>query len=170
MNIRHALLAAALATAAGAAFAGGPTTTGALATPANRIVGVWANTAMVGPCGGTAGEPQRQTLVFHAGGTFLDNPRFPPAGIPNIAGIAGIHQRSVGVGAWSFDPLTGRYTLDQRFDWFVNNQYHGYQVVRRTILLSSDGNAAAGPVQTTRYAANGAVVMELCGSASSTRL
>lgn len=152
------------------ALAGSPSTTGALATPANRIVGAWANTAVVGPCGGAAGEPQRQTLVFHAGGTFLDNSRFPPAGIPNIAGIAGVHQRGIGVGTWAYDPLTGRYTLDQRFDWFVNNQYHGYQVVHRTILLSSNGNTAAGPVRTTRYTANGAIVMELCGSASSTRL
>lgn len=42
--------------------------------------------------------------------------------------------------------------------------------VHRTILLSSNGNTAAGPVRTTRYTANGAIVMELCGSASSTRL
>ena len=168
-NIRHALFAAALVAAA-PAFAGSPTTTGGLATPANRIVGVWANTAMVGPCNGTPGQALRQTIVFHAGGTFLDNSPFPPAGIPNVAGIPGTHQRSIGVGAWSYDPLTGRYTLDQRFDWFVDNQYHGYQVVHRTILVSSNGNAAAGPVRTTRYAANGAVVMEQCGSAASTRL
>ena len=170
MNIRHALLAAGLLASAGPALAGSPTTTGALATPANRIVGVWKNTALVGSCNGGPAMPPRQTLVFHAGGTFLDNSLFPPQGVPGIAGIGGIHQRSIGVGAWSYDPLTDQYTLDQRFDWFVDNQYHGYQVVHRTILLSNDGNAAAGPVQTTRYAADGTVVMALCGTASSTRL
>jgi len=170
MNLRPSLLAACLAAAIAPAFAGSPTTTGALATPANRIVGAWSNVAMVGPCGGVAGAPLRQTLLFHAGGTFLDNSLFPPQGLPNLNGIAGTHQRSIGVGTWHYDPLTGQYALDQRFDWFVNNQYHGYQVVTRSILLSTDGNNATGPVRATRYAANGAIVAELCGSASSTRL
>lgn len=170
MNLRPSLPAMLALALAGTAAAGGPATTGAVASPANRIVGAWANVATVGPCGGTTAEAQRQTLVFHAGGTFLDNSRFPPQGLPNLAGIAGVHQRSIGVGTWRYAPLTGQYTLDQRFDWFVDNRYHGHQVVLRTILLSSDGNALAGPVRTTRYAADGSVVFQLCGSATATRL
>jgi hypothetical protein len=166
-NITIALLAlASLPAVAG----GDPVGNGALATSANRIIGLWNNVAQVGPCGGTAGATIRQTLLFLAGGGFVDNAPFPPQGAPNVYGVAGNNQRSIGLGTWRYDPLTGRYTLDQRFDWFVDNAYHGYQVVHRTILLSNNGNAASGPVRTTRYAANGSVVIELCGSAVSTRL
>lgn len=153
-----------------AATAGDPARTGALSTPANRIVGTWSNVATVGPCGGQAAEPQRQTIQFHAGGTFTDNPRFPPQGLPNLAGIAGVHQRSIGLGDWRYDPASGQYTLSQRFDWYVNNAYHGYQVVERTIVLSNDRNTASGPVRTVRYAANGAILAQLCGQAVSTRI
>lgn len=160
-----------LALASLPAVAGGdPARNGALATPANRIIGLWSNVAQVGPCGGGANATIRQTLMFEAGGGFIDNAPFPPQGVPNVYGVAGINQRSIGLGTWSYDPLTARYTLDQRFDWFVDNAYHGYQVVHRTVLLSNNGNTASGPVHTTRYAANGSVVIELCGSAVSTRL
>lgn len=147
-----------------------PATTGGLAVPANRIVGLWNNVAQVGPCGGVAGATIRQTLMFETGGGFVDNSPFPPQGVPNVYGVAGLNQRSIGLGTWRYDPLTGRYTLDQRFDWFVDNAYHGYQVVHRTIQLSNDGRTASGPVRTVRYAANGSIVVELCGSAVSTRL
>ncbi|MCJ0826787.1 hypothetical protein MQC88_12630 [Luteimonas sp. 50] len=171
MKPHLSLLAAALVTlAAGPAPAGNPATDGALATRANRIVGLWDNYAYVGPCDGTPGPAQRQLLMYMTGGTFLDNSRFPPQGMPNLAGIPGIHQRSIGVGTWSYSPQAGSYTLDQRFDWYVDNVYNGYQVVHRTILLSNDGNSAEGPVTTTRYAADGSVIVELCGSASSTRI
>lgn len=164
MKTRHTALAAALLAFASPALASGPTTTGALATPANRIVGAWSNVANVGPCGGSVGEAQRQTIVFHAGGTFLDNPRFPPQGLPNGA------QRSIGVGTWSFDPETGLHHLVQQFDWYLDNAYNGYQVVERVIVMSADGNTASGPVHTVRYSANGAPLAELCGQAVSTRL
>ncbi|GAB3381127.1 hypothetical protein [Lysobacter fragariae] len=151
------------------AGAGGPATTGALATPANRIVGTWANEARIGPCGGAAGAPGSQTLLFNAGGTFLDNPRFPPAGIP-VPGTTQRRYRSVGVGTWSLNPDNGQYSVDQRFDWYLDSQYDGYQTVHRTILLSTDGNQAGGPVITRRYAADGSLMSEMCGSALSTRI
>lgn len=168
MKAHPSLLLGALLAAA-PAFAG-PAETGALAVPANRIVGAWSNVAQVGPCGGSLGDTQRQTLVFQAGGTFLDNARFPPAGLPNLMGIAGTHQRSIGVGTWRYEPRTGQWSLSQRFDWYVDNAYHGYQVVERTIVLSNDRNTASGPVRTVRYAANGAILAQLCGQAVSTRI
>lgn len=164
MNTRHSALAAALLAFASPALATGPTTTGALATPANRIVGAWSNVATMGPCGGAPAETHRQTIAFHAGGTFLDNPRFPPRGLPNGA------QRSIGVGTWSFDPETGLHRLVQRFDWYRDNAYDGYQVVERVIVVSADGNTASGPVHTVRYSASGAPLAELCGQAVSSRL
>lgn len=171
MNARRTLLTLALLATTAAAHAGDPATTGALATPANRIVGAWSNVATVGPCAGSPNSQIRQTIVFHAGGTFLDNSLFPPQGVPNVYGVIGLNQRSIGVGTWSYDPQTNQYSLKQRFDWFVNNQYHGYQVVERTyMLLSNDRNTLTSDVRTVRYAANGAVIVELCGSATSTRL
>lgn len=163
MNRMQSLCTLALLTAAAAAQANPPLTM----PPASRIVGTWANAAAVGPCGGNPGEIQRQTIVFNAGGTFLDIPRFPPGGI--VIGGA-VHTRSAGVGNWSYNPTSGEYGLEQRFDWYVDNTYHGYQVVRRTILLGNDGNTLSGPVHTERFLANGVRIAELCGTATSTRM
>jgi hypothetical protein len=57
-----------------------------------------------------------------------------------------------------------------QFDWFADNVWHGYSTVDRTLLLNGNGSLAAGPVRSTRFAANGAIVAEVCGSATSTRL
>ncbi len=169
-NTLTALTTAALV-CAGSTSASDLASTGALPTPANRIVGLWSNVASVGPCGGTPTSMLRQTIMFSTGGTFVDNSRFPTGGVPNANGVAGLNQRSIGLGTWEYTPRTGQYSLTQRFDWFVNNQYHGYQVVERTrMLLSSDGNTLASLVRTVRYAADGAVVAELCGTATSTRV
>ena len=170
MHARFPLLAAALLAAAPAFAGGDPATNGALGTAANRIVGVWDNTAQVGPCGGPVVDVQHQTIVFQAGGTFLDSPRFPPDGLPNLMGIAGVHKRGIGVGRWRYDPSTDRYTLVQRFDWWVDNAYNGYQVVRRTMVLGHGGMRIDGPVRTTRYAADGTPLATLCGTAQGTRL
>lgn len=171
MNALIPMLAAtAVAALASNAIAASPASNGALPVPANRIVGLWSNVATTGPCGVTPVAQGRQTLTFSAGGTFLDNPRFPPNGLADLNGIPGTHQRSIGIGTWDYNPRTGQYTVHQQFDWYVNNAYHGYQTVRRDILLSNDGEQAAGSVQTVRYAASGAIVAELCGSAVSTRI
>jgi hypothetical protein len=157
-----------IALASLSANAGGdPARNGALATPANRIIGLWDNSVLIGPCGGPADQQLHQTLMFTTGGGFVDNSPYPPQGLP---GPGGLNQRSIGLGTWSYDPLTTRYTLDQRFDWFVNNAYAGYQVIHRTMLLSNSGNTASGPVQSVRYTTNGSIVYQLCGNATSTRL
>lgn len=170
MKLRNPLLIACVLAVAAPAAASGPATTGALPTPANRIVDAWANESRVGPWNAAPGGPGYQTIVFHAGGTFLDNSRFPPDGLPNLSGIAGTHQSSVGVGTWRCDRAIGQYTLNQRFDWHVNNACHGYPTVERSIVLSNDATMASGPVRTTRCAADGRFVAELCGSAGSQRL
>lgn len=169
MDIRRTSLAFVLAAclAPGLVMAGGPSTTGALATPANRIVGLWSNLAMTGACNGGTPSPGRQTLLFIAGGSFIDNPRISPNGI----GPAGaIRQRSLGIGTWSYDPDTAQYSLDQQFDWYLNGAYDGYQTVHRSIVLSGDGNTASGPVLSVRYDAAGNPTSELCGNAVSNRL
>lgn len=153
------------------ALAVDPVKTGALPVAANNIVGTWATDGAVGPCGsGVTPIPIRGYLQFQAGGTVLELPRFPPDGVPNAFGVAGNNQRSYGVGTWSYNPLTHQYTMKFHFDWFVDNVYHGYNIVERTLLLSNDRKAIAGPARATRYAANGTVLSAVCGSAVSTRL
>jgi hypothetical protein len=147
-----------------------PGRTGSLAVPANKIVGLWDTQPSVAPCGSPppTGPTGRTTLLFISGGTWVENPRFPPSGVPGAGG--GVSQRSAGLGVWSYDPQTTQYTAHMQFDWYLDGVYDGYQTVDRSILLSSDGKLASGPVRSTRYAANGSVLMELCGSGAGTRL
>ena len=143
------------------ALAVDPATTGAPATRANLVVGMWANESAIGPCGGPAVNHGRNTVIFNAGGTLVDNPRGP-------AGTA--LQRSIGLGTWAYHPTTDQYDQVVQFDWFLNGAYDGYQTVHRTFLISTDHDQVAGPVITVRYNADGSVRAQLCGSAISTRL
>lgn len=165
MKLPTALLTLTLLASAVTAHAQGTSTTGA---PANGIVGTWSNIAQVGSCDtGILGPLLRQTLMFHAGGTFLDNSRFPPQGITTPAGVV---QRSIGLGNWSYAPVSGEYSLRQQFDFYLDNVYDGYQVIERTMLLSNDRNEISGPVVAIRYNAAGVETSRQCGEAISTRL
>jgi hypothetical protein len=167
-TLRTLAVACLLATATPVAQAAGDFS---LLPPASRIVGLWDNTAYVGPCG--APPPavgQKQTLQFIAGGGFVDNSRFPPQGLPNVSGIPGTHQRSIGMGIWTYHPAQREWSLEQRFDWYVDNVYHGYQVIERTMFLSADRKTLTGPVRAVRYNAAGQALFELCGVAESKRL
>ncbi|WP_147653648.1 hypothetical protein [Vulcaniibacterium gelatinicum] len=131
-----------LALAAGpSASAADPSTAGALRVPANRIVGVWHVQGLAGPCANPAVRfPINGMLVFNAGGTLtmvgLDN---PAASGP-------------GLGTWSYDPRTGRYTKQFRFAWFNSGVYIGYQKVGPIeFVLSADGATAANPVRSERW-------------------
>lgn len=148
----------------------GPADTGALNVPANRIVGLWHTEGVVGPCGVTPNNPIRNTLLFHAGGTVVENSPFPPEGVLNAFGVAGTNQRNNGIGTWSYDPASKRYAMHLRFDWFVNNVYHGYMTIDRDLRLSSDGLQVSGPVWVTRFAADDTQILQLCGEVTSTRL
>ena len=139
--------------------------------PENRIVGLWSSEGSTQPCGSILPfTTVRNTILFQAGGTVIAVPRAPPAGTPNAFGVPGINQRSQDMGTWSYDPLTQEYTVKLRFDWYVDGQYHGYSTVDRTIALNDDGDTGVGPVHSTRYAANGSVIIEVCGEAMSERL
>ena len=153
------------------AHAADPARDGALAVPANRIVGAWDGTGLVQPCGSALPfRTVRNTIVFQAGGIVVENARFPPNGVPNVHGVPGINQRSIGLGTWSYNPNTGQYTMQLRFDYFVDGAYHGYGTVDRTILLSSDGSRNGGTVRAVRYRADGSIVAEECGTASGVRI
>jgi len=159
--------------AATSAYAANPSTSGALGVPANDISGLWTTEGRVGPCGsGLTPATVRNTLLFDAGGSVVENTRFPPGGAPNVNGVTGQNQRGMGLGTWSYNPASREYSLFLRFDWFVDGAYHGYQTVERLILLSNDGQQAAGPVRSTRYTADGSIISnsEVCGSATSVRV
>lgn len=151
-----------------AAETGNPAQTGALNVPANTIVGLWSTNALVGICGQTPTGQVRNTLLFHAGGTLVESPVIPPAGVPN-AGRPGNYQRGQALGTWSFDPVQKIYKVRLRFDNYVDDAYDGYSTVDREIVLIGT-DVAYGPVRVTRYTADGNLIVELCGEGYSTRL
>ena len=169
---RNLMLTALIAvSAAGPALAIDTSRSGAVATPANRIVGLWVSEGITRPCGTVLpANTVRNTLLFSAGGTVEENPRFPPQGAPNVNGVAGINQRGQALGTWSFEPISGVYSLHLRFDWYVDGVYHGYQTVDRDLTLSPDGLQVTGPVVATRFSAAGVPIAALCGTATSDRI
>lgn len=156
-----------LAIAAAPALAGGPATTGALATPANRIVGTW---AAVGDVSGARCFPASDGpalkpsvyLTYHAGGTITEVPR--PVGTSPLP-------RTIGVGNWYYNPASDTYYVSFRFDWYdaAKNQ-KGYATVDREIKLDEGGDSLSGSVVATRYFDNGTEVFSQCGTGTATRL
>ncbi len=172
MKPRYAsfVIGAFVALTAASAAAGHGAFTGAYAGPPNRIVGLWSTEALVGPCGGEPVTPIQNTLLFHAGGTVVESPRFPPGGAPRVAGVPGQYQRGQALGTWSYDPRRRTYFLHLQFDNYVDNAYHGYSTVNREIALTKDGLLGSGPVRSARFTADGKLMGEVCGEALSARL
>lgn len=138
---------------------------------ASRLVGTYQSDAQVRPCGTFLPYiPVLNTISFQAGGTVIENARFPPAGLPNVFGIPGLFTRTMGLGSWSYNPSTRVYAMSLRYDFFENGAFYGTGVVTREIQLSADANTGSGSVRSTVYAANGSVIVDLCGEATSTRL
>lgn len=148
-----------------------PSSTGMLQLPANSIVGLWTAVVSVGPCNGNPTNNILATITYHSGGTLSETNAMPISGIPNMQGVPGNNQRGPGMGTWSYNPRTGQYTLDIRFNWYVDGVYNGYQVIHRSnVMMSADGKQMGGPVHATRYFADGSKYAEFCGSESATRL
>jgi hypothetical protein len=157
MSVRKTLLPAVLAFGMSAPFVAGSASHNFTFFPAHRIVGLWTTDGLVGPCGGTPAQPVRNYLLFHSGGTVTEN--IPPLTV-----------RNQGLGVWSYNPFTGWYTMNLRFDRFLNGAYNGYTQIERHLRLSPGGLETTGPVKATLYGTDGAVVQELCGEAVSVRV
>lgn len=161
----HTALLAALVLAAGspARAQSGPNTTGAIAVPANRIVGLWEAVATVRPCNIPTAPPRdvRNNLLFQAGGTVTEN----PGGLPSVVGAS----RSFGMGTWRYDQDTDRYTGTLRFDTYLNGVYTGYTTVDRDTALAGP-DSGGGPVVVSTYDASGNQLIQLCGTATQHRL
>lgn len=181
---RHVIATAvALAGIAGVAAAQPPAaaTTAALGTsdnvqivsgwPASRIVGAYQTDADVRKCGTTFPlNHVTNNIIFNAGGTVTESPRFPPVGDYNVFGIPGLFTRNVGLGTWSYNPFTHHYSMSLRYDYFVDGVYYGMGTVDRDIVLSADGKLASGPVKSFIYTTTGSTIVDLCGNAASRRL
>jgi len=164
MKLHSAFLASAILVAATSALAqSGPANTGAIAVPANRIVGLWEAVAFVRPCNIPTAPARevRNNLLFHAGGTVTEN----PGALPSVTGPS----RSFGMGTWRYDPLSERYTGILRFDTYLNGVYTGYTTIDRDIGLGS-ADTAVGAVVVTAYNAGGNQLIQLCGTANQHRL
>lgn len=168
MNIKKTALAMtvlAVTTVAGVTAAQGaadPQTT--FGWFANRIVGAYQSEAHVRVCGSPGPDDTvKNTIIFNAGGTVVAIPRFPPQGADN-------YSRTNDLGTWSYHPRTNRFSVRLRYDNFMNGTFTGASVVERDLQMSADGNSVYGPVHVTTYAPDGSVVVEVCGTATSTRL
>jgi hypothetical protein len=167
MNIKNTALAMtvlAMTTAAGVSGAQGAadpqTTSGWFA---NRIVGAYQSHAMVRVCGSPGPDfPVVNLIIFNQGGTVVASPRFPPQGADG-------YSRTNDLGTWSYHPRTNRYSVSLHFYGFVNGEFQGITHVERDLQMSADGNSVSGPVRTTTYAPDGSVILEQCGTATSTR-
>ena len=140
--------------------------------PANQLVGVWTTSAAVQSCDSPNPLPPpspNNVLTFHAGGTASELTLFPPTGVPNVYGVTGLNWRSNGTGVWDYLPSRHEYMLSLRFNWFVDGAYNGYQVVDRVMVMDDSGKHLSGQVQTTRYGADGKVIVTLCGTGISDR-
>jgi hypothetical protein len=165
MKLFTTLFAAAVLTMATPALAqSGPTSTGAIAVPANRIVGLWEAAGTVRPCNNPGVPPRtvRNNLLFHAGGTVTEN----PGALPSVTGPS----RSFGLGTWSYDPDSNRYTGMLRFDTYLDGVHTGYQTIDRDIVLDGANATATGVVVVTVYDTNGNQLVQLCGTAIQHRL
>jgi hypothetical protein len=164
MKLHCAFLAAVILTGATPALAqGGPATTGAIAVPANRVVGLWETVATVRPCTIPTAPIRevRNNLLFHAGGTVTEN----PGGLPSVTGPS----RSFGLGTWRYDEVSERYTGNLRFDTYLNGVYSGYTTIDRDLVLAG-ADSGSGPVVVSVYDAAGHPLVQLCGIANQRRL
>jgi hypothetical protein len=138
-----------------------------LTPPASRIVGTWEAAVRLGPCGGPLGPPFLAFIVFHAGGTLTDISMAPLAGVPTPFGQS---VRSVAFGTWAYDRRSRTYTAQQRFNWFVEGFYDGYQQIHfDDIELLSDGSSLSGTLRATRNFIDGRPPVSFCGELSMVR-
>ena len=135
---------------------------------ASRIVGVYRVAGQVRPCGSQFPYTQiRTTLAFHAGGTLTEP--VSPNGSLNAFGIPGMFTRTIGVGTWWYNPLTRTYSMSMRYDYFIDGVAWGTGTVDRDMQVSDRGDTFSGSVRSKIHAADGSVIVDLCGTGTNTR-
>ena len=125
----------------------------------NRLVGLWDARVDVGPCGGGPRRQFRAMNVFHAGGTLSDFNTLPGSA------------RGPGYGAWQFRVATERY--ESRFQFYrylPDGSFDGVQDVHQETTLSEDGNRLDSTVVARVLNPDDSLRVELCGTATATRV
>ncbi len=159
MKLRHPVLLACLFAVAAPAAASGPATTGALPTPANRIVGLWQVVVTVGPCA----NPQVRESFFalanyHAGGTLTDTNKNPPT------------SRGPGFGVWEHQGNGLYKTRFQFMRYLSDGSFAGLNDIQPTVILNNAGTSYSATVYGRVLNVAGNVLVEVCGTANGERV
>lgn len=153
------ILVFSLALMTGAATAAEPVgTTGLLAVPANRIVGLWQMRVSVAPC---TGGPSRNFIAyntFHGGGTMSDTNAAPPS------------TRGPGQGVWRY---MGQGLYKARFQFFrylPDGSYDGVSDIHLGVSLAANDSQLTQDVRGHNLNPDGSLRVELCGTAVGERV
>ena len=77
--------------------------------------------------------------------------------------------RTIGVGTWWYNPLTRTYSMSMRYDYFIDGVAWGTGTVDRDMQVSDRGDTFSGSVRSKIHAADGSVIVDLCGTGTNTR-
>lgn len=142
-----------------AAQNGSPNTTGALPTPANRIVGLWQVQVNVGPC---ANPNIRESFLalsnYHAGGTLSDTNMNPPT------------TRGPGFGIWEHQGHGLYKTRFQFARYLPDGSFDGLLDVQPTVILNAAGTSYSADVFAQVLDDEGNVLLDVCGTANGERV
>ncbi len=133
-------------------------TTGLLAVPANRIVGLWQMRVSVAPC---TGGPSRNFIAyntFHGGGTMSDTNAAPPT------------TRGPAQGVWRY---MGQGLYKARFQFFrylPDGSYDGVSDIRLDMSLAASASQLTQDVRGYNLNPDGSLRVELCGTAVGERV
>ncbi len=161
MRLRRTLAVLVLALMAGnvAAQDGSPRTTGALPTPANRIVGLWQVQVTVGPC---ANPQVRESFLalanYHAGGTLTDTNKNSPT------------SRGPGFGIWEYEGNGLYKTRFQFMRYLSDGSFAGLNDIQPTVILNHAGTSYSASVYGRVLSVAGNVLVEVCGTANGERV
>lgn len=160
MTTRHALLALALAIACGQTIAA-PTRVSPTYLPplgADRIVGTWHLAISFAPCAGGPGVSIQSLNTFHSGGTLTSTDNTPPPANGPAQGI------------WQYLGH-GKYRSHMQFYRFgPDNSFDGLADIYQDITLDWRGTAYTSTILSRVLNTDGSVRVELCGSATASRL
>lgn len=130
-----------------------------LLSPANAIVGTWEFQGRFFAC--ATGQTQRElraSSVFNAGGTMLDTSTAPP------------DTRGPAFGIWTYDERAGHYVAQMRlYRYNADGSFAGVAQVRRTLVLSSDGDSATGTFTGQILGPQEQVLAATCGDETGVR-
>jgi hypothetical protein len=124
------------------------------------IVGAWSAEVILVDCASGQAAPAppfRAIVVFHAGGTLSESSG-PPA------------RRTPSFGTWSASGANEYLASSLLLTYDSNGKYSGAQEIRRTILVSPDGNRFAADTQSVATDTSGAVTFRGCARGQAERI